>query len=104
MQQPKPKKKSGQEPTAEDIAFSKRSGISLSDIMAQGGVTPSSVMNQIKKNNAYDVKMKSGNGARIAAILKQDPKMAARISVKPSGVTKEVMIKSKGKVKSYGKK
>jgi len=104
MQQPKPKKKSSQEPTAEDIAFSKRSGISLSDIMAQGGVTPSSVMNQIKKNNAYDVKMKSGNGARIAAILKQDPKMAARINVKPSGVTKEVMIKSKGKVKSYGKK
>ena len=104
MQQPKPKKKSSQQPTAEDLAFSKRSGIPLSEVMAQGGVTPSSVMKQIDKNRAYDIKMKSGNGARIAAILKKDPKMAARITVKPSGVTKQVMVKSGGKVKSYGKK
>jgi hypothetical protein len=74
------------------------------DEAAQGGKTPRSVMNQVEKNRAYDVKMKSGNGARIAAILKQDPKMAGRINVKPSSVTKELMMKNKGKVTAYSNK
>jgi len=106
MLQPKPKKKSMQKgaPMMDIPRMINTEKMRMEDEEAQGGKTPRSVMNQIAKNNAYDVKMKSGNGARIAAILKQDPKMAARISVKPSGVTKEVMIKNKGKVKSYGKK
>jgi hypothetical protein len=106
MLQPKPKKKSMQKgaPMMDIPRMINTEKMRMEDEEAQGGKTPRSVMNQIAKNNAYDVKMKSGNGARIAAILKQDPKMAARITVKPSGVTKEVMIKNKGKVKSYGKK
>jgi len=106
MLQPKPKKKAMQKgaPMMDIPRMINTEKMRMEDEEAQGGKTPRSVMNQIAKNNAYDVKMKSGNGARIAAILKQDPKMAARINVKPSGVTKEVMIKNKGKVKSYGKK
>lgn len=106
MLQPKPKKKAMQKgaPMMDVPRMINTEKMRMEDEEAQGGKTPRSVMNQIAKNNAYDVKMKSGNGARIAAILKQDPKMAARINVKPSGVTKEVMIKNKGKVKSYGKK
>jgi hypothetical protein len=58
MQQPKPKKavQKGPMPTKEDIAFSKRSGIPLEDVMAQGGVTPASVIKQIKEKRAYDVR------------------------------------------------
>jgi hypothetical protein len=106
MLQPKPKKKAMQKgaPMMDVPRMIDTEKMRKEDEEAQGGKTPRSVMNQIAKNRAYDVKMKSGNGARIAAILKQDPKMAARITVKPSGVTKEVMIKNKGKVKSYGKK
>ena len=55
-----PKKKAAPKPTAEDIAFSKRSGIPLSDIMAQGGVTPASVSKQIKEKRAYDIKYGPG--------------------------------------------
>jgi hypothetical protein len=55
-----PKKKAAPKPTAADIAFSKKSGISLSDVMAQGGVTPSSVSKQIKDKRAYDVKFGPG--------------------------------------------
>ena len=55
-----PNKKGVKKPTAEDIAFSKRSGISISDVMAQGGVTPSSVLKQIKDKRAYDVKYGPG--------------------------------------------
>lgn len=54
MQQPKPKQK--YTPTKEDIAFSKRSGIPMSDIIAQGGVTPSSVIKEIKKTGGYMVR------------------------------------------------
>lgn len=106
MLQPKPKKKAMQKgaPMMDIPRMINTEKMRMEDEEAQGGKTPRSVMNQIAKDRAYDVKMKSGNGARIAAILKQDPKMAARINVKPSGVTKEVMIKNKGKVKSYGKK
>jgi hypothetical protein len=106
MQQPKPKKKLMQKraPLMDIPRFIDTEKTRMEDEVAQGGKTPSYISKQIEKDRAYDVKMKSGNGARIAAILKQDPKMAARISVKPSGVTKEVMIKNKGKVKSYGKK
>jgi hypothetical protein len=58
MQQPKPKK--GPVPTKEDIAFSKKSGISIEQVMAQGGVTPSAVIKQGVKNRAYDVKYGPG--------------------------------------------
>ncbi len=56
MNQPKPKQK--YTPTKEDIAFSKRSGIPMSDIIAQGGVTPSSVIKEIKKTGGYISKYK----------------------------------------------
>jgi hypothetical protein len=55
-----PKKKISQKPTAADSAFSRRSGIAISEIMAQGGVTPSSVSKQIKDKKAYDVKYGPG--------------------------------------------
>jgi len=58
MQQPKPKK--GPVPTKEDIAFSKKSGISIEQVMAQGGVTPSAVIKQGDKSRAYDVKYGPG--------------------------------------------
>jgi hypothetical protein len=103
MPQPKPKKKGA--PMMDVPRFIDTEKMRKEDEAAQGGKTPRSVMNQIAKDRAYDVKMRApSNAARIAAILKQDPKMASRIVVKPSSVTKEVMIKSKGKVKSYGKK
>jgi len=58
-QQPKPKPKAqSYGATKEDSAFSKRSGIPLSDVMAQGGVTPRSVMKEIEKEGAYTVRMK----------------------------------------------
>lgn len=107
MQQPKPKKKGTQKGAQMmDVPrFIDTEKMRKQDEAAQGGKTPRSVLNQISKERAYDVKMRApSNAARIAAVLKQDPKMAARIVVKPSSVTKEVMIKSKGKVKSYGKK
>jgi len=47
-------------PTKEDIELSKRSGVSIEDIMAQGGATPSSVIKQIKEQRAYDVKYGPG--------------------------------------------
>ena len=55
-----PKKKASQKPTSADSAFSKRSGIPLSEVMAQGGVTPASVSKQIKEKRAYDVKYGPG--------------------------------------------
>lgn len=64
-QQPKPKpmakpqpKPSGYRPTKADSAFSKRSGIAMSEIIGQGGVTPQSVTNEIKKTGGYMVRMK----------------------------------------------
>jgi hypothetical protein len=106
MLQPKPKKKAMQKgaPMMDVPRMIDTEKMRKEDEVAQGGKTPRSVMNQIAKDRAYDVKMKSGNGARIAAILKQDPKMAARINVKPSGVTKELMMKNKGKVTAYSNK
>jgi hypothetical protein len=56
-QQPKPKVQN-YGATKEDSAFSKRSGIPLSEVMAQGGVTPMSVMKEIEKQGAYTVRMK----------------------------------------------
>jgi hypothetical protein len=57
--QPKPKAKAqSYGATKEDSAFSKRSGIPLSEVMAQGGVTPKSVMKEIEKQGAYTVRMK----------------------------------------------
>jgi len=57
--QPKPKPKAqNYGATKEDSAFSKRSGIPLSEVMAQGGVTPRSVMKEIEKQGAYTVRMK----------------------------------------------
>ena len=52
MQQPKPKIK----PTKEDLALAKRTGVSIEDVMAQGGATPASVIKQIKEQRAYDVR------------------------------------------------
>ena len=46
--------------TKEDSAFSKRSGIPFSEIKAQGGVTPQSVSNQIKKTGGYFTKYGPG--------------------------------------------
>lgn len=54
-QQPKAQ---GYRATKEDSAFSKRSGIPLSEVMAQGGVTPKSVMKEIEKYGAYSTKIK----------------------------------------------
>lgn len=44
--------------TKEDMDFSKRSGIELSEVMAQGGVTPKSVTDELKKYGAYSVRFK----------------------------------------------
>jgi hypothetical protein len=44
--------------TKEDIEFSKRQGIPLSEVMAQGGVTPQSVIKEIKQYGAYSTKIK----------------------------------------------
>lgn len=44
--------------TKEDIDFSKRQGIPLSEVMAQGGVTPQSVIKEIKQYGAYSTKIK----------------------------------------------
>ena len=64
-QQPKQQPKAKPQPkpqsygaTKEDSAFSKRSGIPLSEVMAQGGVTPSSVIKEIEKQGAYTVRIK----------------------------------------------
>jgi hypothetical protein len=103
MQQPKPKKKGA--PMMDVPRFIDTEKMRKEDEAAQGGKTPRSVMNQISKERAYDVKMRApSNAARIAAVLKQEPKKAIRTTVKSSGNKKEVMIKSKGKVTSYGKK
>ena len=61
--QPKPQQKANPYgATKEDIDFSKRSGIELSEVMAQGGVTPQSVTDEIKKTGAYTVRMKAPSG------------------------------------------
>jgi hypothetical protein len=107
MLQPKPKKKAMQKgaPMMDIPRFVDTEKSMKEAEEAQGGKTPKYIIDQIKKDRAYDVKMKApSNAARIAAVLKQDPKMAMRINVKPSGVTKELMMKNKGKVTSYGKK
>jgi len=57
-QQPKPQPQQKPKPTKEDIDFSKRSGISIDEVMAQGGVTPKSVMKEIEKYGAYSTKIK----------------------------------------------
>lgn len=59
--QPKPSA-SGYRPTKEDSAFSKRNRIPMSEIIGQGGVTPQSVTNEIKKTGGYTVRMKSPSG------------------------------------------